>query len=157
VRPVDDRKLRNSEAKIAREEKLDKWFGLPKRRLTPEMEKELQVLKLRGMYDPKRFYKGNDSKALPTHFVMATEVGGGRCAAGLEATPDTHWNSGRSFLDTVLRDQKAQEFTWKKHDESNSRGMLSFNSGHGKARSNGSRKGLKSTKRGGAWKKKKRG
>jgi len=157
VRPVDDRKLRSKETKIRREEKLDKWFGLPKRKLTPEMEKELQVLKLRGMYDPKRFYKANDSKALPTHFVMATEVGGGRCAAGLEATPDTHWNSGRSFLDTVLRDQKAQEFTWKKHDESNARGMSSFNSGHGKANSKGSRKGLKTTKRGGAWKKKKRG
>lgn len=157
VRPVDDRKLRSKETKISREEKLDKWFGMPKRKLTPEMEKELQVLKLRGMYDPKRFYKANDSKALPTHFLMATEVGGGKCAAGLQANHEVHWNSGRSFLDTVLRDQKAQEFTWKKHDESNTRGRLSFNSGHGKTKANGSRKGMKSTKRGGAWKKKKRG
>merc|ERR1719324_772252 len=156
VRPVDDKWLRQKELKARKEEKLDKWFGMPKRKLTPEMEKELQVLKLRGSFDPKRFYKANDSKALPTHFVMATEVGGGLAAAGLAPNPEVKWNSGRSFLDQVLRDSKAQEWTSKKHGEVGARGYAAFNSGHSKPGAKG-HKGLKGTHRGGAWKKKKKG
>lgn len=156
IRPVHDKHLREKEAKAKKEESLDKWFGMPKRTLTPEMERELQVLKLRGSIDAKRFYKANDSKALPTHFQMATEIGGGMAAAGLTAAPEVHWNSGRSFLDSILRDQKAHEWTTKKHGEVGARGHAAYNSGHGKAGPKG-RKNLKSTKRGGAWKKGKKG
>lgn len=157
VRPVNDKNLQKKETASRREDKLDKWFGLPKRKLTPELEKELKALQLRGSYDPKRFYKSNDSKSLPTHFVMATEIGGGLAAAGLAANHEPRWNSGRSFLDTVLRDSKAQEWAWKKHGEVTSRGHAAFNSGHGKPGANGGRKGLKGTKRGGTWKKKRKG
>ena len=36
------------------QEKLDKWFGLPKHKMTPELEKELKALRLRANFDPKR-------------------------------------------------------------------------------------------------------
>jgi len=155
VRPVNDQKQRLKEIKVQKEEKLEKWFGMRKRVLTPELERELQVLKLRGTISKDRFYKANDSKALPQYFVRATEIGGGKCAAGLEANPDVHWNSGRTFLESVLRDQKSNEWTWKKHGEVGTRGLASYNSGHGKPGKNG-RKGLNSTKRGGTWKKKRK-
>merc|ERR1711865_814828 len=138
--------MRDKEAKIQKEEKLDKWFGMAKRKLTPEMEQQLKVLKLRGSYDPKRFYKANDSKTLPTHFTFATEIAGGLAATGLTANKEVHWNSGRSFLDSVLRDQKANEFMSKKHGEVGSRGQAGYNSGHGKPGAKG-RKDLKGTKR----------
>lgn len=156
VRPVNDKYLREKEARAAKEAKLEKWFGMPKRKLTPEMEKELQALKLRGSLDPKRFYKANDSKALPTHFQFATETGGGLAPAGLAPNPEVNWNSGRSFLSSILRDSKSQEWTTKKHGEVGARGEAAYNSGHGKPGKKG-RKGLKSTKRGGAWKKKRKG
>lgn len=54
-----------------------------------------------------RFYKANDSQELPKYFTIATEVGGGMAAAGLHSrTPEVTAHSGRSFLDTILRDQK---------------------------------------------------
>jgi len=153
VRPENDKKMRAKEAKVRKDDKLDKWFGMPKRTLTPEMEAQLKVLKLRGAYDPKRFYKSNDSKTLPTHFQFATEMGGGLAAAGLKANAEVHWNSGRSFLDSVLRDQKGQEFMARKYSEVGSRGQAGYNSGHGKPGAKG-RKDLKGTKRGGNWKQK---
>jgi len=156
VRPVDDKYLLVKEKKALSEDRLDKWFGMRKRKLTPEMEKQLTVLKLRGSFDPKRFYKANDSKALPTHFTIATEVGGGKVRAGLEAAPEVKWNSGSSFMDSILRDTASQEWTYKKHDEVGARGQASYNSGHGKPGAKG-RKNLKSTKRGGSWKKTKKG
>jgi len=149
VRPVDDTNLRKKEAKDMKDSRLAKWFGMKKQILTPEMEKELKAIKLRGNIDPKRFYKGNDSKELPKYFTMATDMGGGMRAAGERATREPKPGSGRTFLDQVLRDQKVQEWTRGRALEVAARGVASAQSGHGKRNSKG-------TKRGGAWKKKKR-
>ena len=43
-------------------------FSLPKQDLTPELAAELKAIRLRAYMDPKRFYKGNDTNELPTHF-----------------------------------------------------------------------------------------
>eukprot|EP00929_Paragymnodinium_shiwhaense_P017059 TRINITY_DN12596_c0_g1_i1.p1 TRINITY_DN12596_c0_g1~~TRINITY_DN12596_c0_g1_i1.p1 ORF type:complete len:264 (-),score=94.42 TRINITY_DN12596_c0_g1_i1:167-958(-) len=146
VRPVDDRKLRNKAAKEMRESRLDKWFGMKKQQLNPDLEKELKAIKLRGNVDPKRFYKGNDTSKLPEYFAVATEVRGGMRPTGFEA----HQRSGRggqSFLESVLQDSKAQEWTWKKTGEVMDR--TSVFSGHGK-------RGISGKQRGGAWKKTKK-
>jgi len=155
VRPVDDSKLSRREARKARDQHLDKWFGMAKRTLTPEMEKELKAIKLRANFDPKRFYKAQDSRELPKYFTFATEVGGGMAAAGVSPSAQnvTH-KSGRSFLDTILRDTKAQEWTWKKRSEVAERGQASALSGHGRPKSGGRK--AKATHRGGGWKKTKR-
>ena len=149
VRPVNDVKERRAEAKQARTEKLDKWFGLPKHRMTPELEKELKALKLRANFDPKRFYKANDRQELPKYFTIATEVGGGLAPVGLHTrTREVHAHSGRSFLDTILRDEGVQSWTQKKKGEVNEKHAAALRSGHGKRKS----EGAKSTRRGGAWK-----
>ena len=149
VRPVNDVKERREEAKKNRTEKLDKWFGLPKHRMTPELEKELKALKLRANFDPKRFYKANDRQELPKYFTIATEVGGGMAPVGLHTkTREVHAHSGRSFLDTILRDETVQSWTQKKKSEVNAKHEAALNSGHGKRKF----EGAKSTKRGGAWK-----
>lgn len=153
VRPLDDSKERRAEAKKQREEKLEKWFGLPKHKMTPELEKELKALRLRNNFDPKRFYKANDKHELPKYFTIATEVGGGMAATGYNTkTREVSAHSGRSFLDTLLRDQKVGEWTAKKKTEVADKHLASLSSGHGKRKHEGAR----STKRGGSWKKKKR-
>jgi len=156
VRPVDDSKLRRKEAKLEREERLEGWFGMRKRVLTPELEKELKAIKLRANFDPKRFYKAQDSKELPKYFTIATETGGGLAAAGVAAEKEVRAHSGRSLLDNILRDEKVKEWTTKKWAEVGARGMASVHSGHGLSR--GEKKGgsKRSTKRGGNWKKTKR-
>lgn len=155
VRPVNDEKLRRKEAKKQREEKLEKWFGLPKQKLTPELEKELKAIKLRANFDPKRFYKANDSSELPKHFVVATEVGGGMAPVGLNSsTLDINARRGRSFLDTLVRDQKVQEWTAKRASEVSARVFASRFSGHGRPQKQGEGR---RNRRGGAWKKIKKG
>jgi len=134
-RPVDDRSIRKKEAKAERESKLEKWFGLRRHKMTPELEKELRAIKLRANFDPKRFYKANDDSKLPKYFTVATEVGGGMRAAGYEDNRrEVTATSGRSFLSEVLRDEKAQEWTAKKAWEVRSRDIASLNSGHGNPR-----------------------
>mmetsp|Transcript_18400 Transcript_18400/g.21187 ORF Transcript_18400/g.21187 Transcript_18400/m.21187 type:complete len:201 (+) Transcript_18400:39-641(+) len=53
------------------------WFGMEKQALTPERKNDLLMLKLRGHLDPKRQYKGNDSKKLPNYYQIGTILDGG--------------------------------------------------------------------------------
>ncbi|XP_023515315.1 rRNA-processing protein fcf2-like [Cucurbita pepo subsp. pepo] len=52
------------------------WFDMPAQTMTPEMEKDLRLLKLRSVIDPKRHYKKGDSKSktLPKYFQVGTVV-----------------------------------------------------------------------------------
>ncbi|KAI5072410.1 hypothetical protein GOP47_0012516 [Adiantum capillus-veneris] len=76
VPPPDPAKLN----KLARQQKKDtignKWYNLSAPTITPELKKELQIVKLRGVLDPKRHYKAEDSKGLPKYFQVGTVIGG---------------------------------------------------------------------------------
>ncbi|OAL51283.1 Fcf2-domain-containing protein [Pyrenochaeta sp. DS3sAY3a] len=39
-----------------------RWFNMPKTELTPELRRDLQLLKMRSVLDPKRHYKKDNSK-----------------------------------------------------------------------------------------------
>jgi hypothetical protein len=39
------------------------WFNLPKTDLTPELRRDLQLLKMRSVLDPKRHFKKDNSKS----------------------------------------------------------------------------------------------
>lgn len=131
IRPLDDSKLKKKESKKLRDAKLKGWYGLPRQQLTPQLRRELMAIKLRGSIDPKRFYKANDTNNLPTHFVVATEVGGGMAPAGLRPRPEPRPGSGASFLDSLVQDESVQDWTWKKANEVLERGTASLRSGHG--------------------------
>lgn len=44
------------------------WYNLPKTNLTPELKRDLQLLKMRSVLDPKRFYKKESTKAKAPEF-----------------------------------------------------------------------------------------
>ncbi|CAN0907887.1 rRNA-processing protein fcf2 [Linum grandiflorum] len=50
------------------------WFDMPAPTITPELKKDLQILKLRGAIDPKRHYKKSDLKVLPKYFQVGTVI-----------------------------------------------------------------------------------
>ncbi|CAJ0750530.1 18058_t:CDS:2 [Entrophospora sp. SA101] len=49
---------------------------MPKPEITPEIKNDLQVLKLRNVLDPKRFYKKDNSKKFPKYFQIGTIIEG---------------------------------------------------------------------------------
>jgi hypothetical protein len=65
-------------AKAAREQatKRDtagkRWYDLPATPITDDVKRELRLLRLRGAYDPKRFYKSYDAGRFPRYFAVAT-------------------------------------------------------------------------------------
>ncbi|XP_070688934.1 deoxynucleotidyltransferase terminal-interacting protein 2 [Pempheris klunzingeri] len=52
----------------------DKWFNMKAPEITQELKGDLQVLKMRGSMDPKRFYKKNDRDGFPKYFQVGTVV-----------------------------------------------------------------------------------
>lgn len=52
----------------------DAWFNMKAPEITQELKGDLQLLKMRGSMDPKRFYKKNDREGLPKYFQMGTVV-----------------------------------------------------------------------------------
>ncbi|XP_026160839.1 deoxynucleotidyltransferase terminal-interacting protein 2 [Mastacembelus armatus] len=50
----------------------DGWFNMKAPELTQELKGDLQVLKMRGSMDSKRFYKKNDRDGFPKYFQIGT-------------------------------------------------------------------------------------
>jgi hypothetical protein len=47
-----------------------KFHELAETKMTPEIKRDLKIIKMRNFLDPKRFYKSADSKTLPTKFEV---------------------------------------------------------------------------------------
>mmetsp|Transcript_43199 Transcript_43199/g.106111 ORF Transcript_43199/g.106111 Transcript_43199/m.106111 type:complete len:142 (+) Transcript_43199:24-449(+) len=107
-----------------REEKLEKWFGLPKQKLNPRLEAELQVIKLRAGADKTRFYKNHDTDKLPTHFRIARVIDPGATVrvAGSESSNPTGPGTSRrrrakSLLSEFLANEEIVSWTDRKYAE----------------------------------------
>lgn len=76
VPPNDPRKLNKLSRKQLKDTAGSNWFEMPAPTITPELKKDLQLLKLRSVLDPKRHYKKGDSKskALPKYFQVGTVI-----------------------------------------------------------------------------------
>ncbi|XP_045829297.1 rRNA-processing protein fcf2-like [Trifolium pratense] len=77
VPPNDPRKVN----KLLRQQVKDTlgkdWFDMPAQTITPELQRDWKLLKLRGVIDPKLHFKRSDSKnskTLPKYFQMGTIV-----------------------------------------------------------------------------------
>ncbi|KAF1851122.1 nucleolus protein-like protein required for cell viability [Cucurbitaria berberidis CBS 394.84] len=73
--PLQVRKLRKLEEKKATAGA--QWFNMPKTELTPELRRDLQLLKMRSVLDPKRHYKKDNSKNdVPAFSQVGTVIEG---------------------------------------------------------------------------------
>nr|CAB3239388.1 deoxynucleotidyltransferase terminal-interacting protein 2 [Phallusia mammillata] len=47
-----------------------KWFDMKAPELTDEVKRDMKILQMRSILDPKRFYKKNDRKTIPKYFQI---------------------------------------------------------------------------------------
>ncbi|KAL2809028.1 Fcf2 pre-rRNA processing-domain-containing protein [Aspergillus granulosus] len=50
------------------------WFDLPKTELAPELKRDLQLLRMRSILDPKRHYKKESGKAQPPKYSQVGTI-----------------------------------------------------------------------------------
>ncbi|KAL5079684.1 hypothetical protein RYX36_008105 [Vicia faba] len=113
VPPNDPRKVNNLLRQQVKDTAGKRWFDMPAQTMTPELQRDLKLLKLRDAIDPKRHYKKGDSKSktLPKYCQIGTVVG----------SPMDYF-SGRltkkerkeSFADELLADKKDSAYRKRK-------------------------------------------
>ncbi|KAK9163799.1 hypothetical protein Syun_004701 [Stephania yunnanensis] len=76
VPPKEPKKLNRLMKKHLKDTAGASWFDMPAQTITPELKKDLQILKLRSVIDPKRHYKKGDlkSKTLPKYFQVGIVI-----------------------------------------------------------------------------------
>ncbi|KAL4818171.1 Fcf2 pre-rRNA processing-domain-containing protein [Aspergillus spinulosporus] len=52
----------------------NEWFNLPKTELTPDLKRDLQLLRMRSILDPKRHYKKESGKAQPPKYSQVGTI-----------------------------------------------------------------------------------
>ncbi|QIW98355.1 hypothetical protein AMS68_003873 [Peltaster fructicola] len=91
------------------------WYDLPKTNLTPELKRDLQLLKMRGVLDPHRHYKKDNGKMAAPEYSMvgaiaegATEFYNGRIE---------NKKRKRTFVDEVLSGEQESGRFKKKYGD----------------------------------------
>jgi hypothetical protein len=77
------------------------WFELPATPITDEVKADLRILRLRSAFDPKSFYKKDDSSKFPSRFQMGTVV---ESAADFYSGRLTNKQRKRTLTEEVMAD-----------------------------------------------------
>ncbi|KAI9284549.1 Fcf2 pre-rRNA processing-domain-containing protein [Umbelopsis sp. AD052] len=82
------------------------WFDMPKTEITPEIKRDLQVIRLRNVLDRKRHYKKSDSKD-PTYFQVGTVIEG---PTEFFSSRLTKRERKQTIVDELLADDEARGY-----------------------------------------------
>ncbi|KAF2262097.1 rRNA-processing protein FCF2 [Lojkania enalia] len=91
------------------------WFNMPRTELTPELRRDLQLLKMRSVLDPKRHYKKTDSNSdVPAFSQVGTIIEG---AAEFYNGRINKKDRKRTFVEEVLAQEEETGRFKKKYNE----------------------------------------
>lgn len=82
------------------------WGHMRAPTMTQELKRDLLVVKMRGVLDPKRFYRASDNKTLPKYFQMGTVVEGAEDGAAHRLTRKERKGS---MLEEILGDRTVRK------------------------------------------------
>ncbi|KAH7037820.1 Fcf2 pre-rRNA processing-domain-containing protein [Microdochium trichocladiopsis] len=92
-----------------------KWFNMPKTNLTPELKRELQLIKMRDTLDSKRFYKKDSARsAVPEYSQVGTMIEG---PTEYFSARMTKKERKRTLVDEVLDQERATKKLKAKYNE----------------------------------------
>lgn len=88
------------------------WFDMPKTNLTTELKRDLQLIKMRSVLDPKRHYKKDNSKQLAPDFSQVGTIIEG--PTEFFSARINNRDRKRTFVEEVMSDEtKLQRFKSK--------------------------------------------
>ncbi|KAI1824871.1 Fcf2-domain-containing protein [Xylaria intraflava] len=117
---AEELSVRVAEARKSKKEMAHKadagpqWFNLPATDLTPELRRDLQLLKMRDILDPKRHYKKDNSRAIPQFSQVGTIIPG---ATDYFSSRTTKKERKRTLLEQVLETEDSTRRFKSKYGE----------------------------------------
>lgn len=122
-RKITDPVLVKKEKKASRENTTgDKWFNMPKAEMTPDLKRDLQLIQMRSVLDPKRHYKKNtfgtnpndENGGLPTFVQRGTIV---EDSTEFFSARINRKQRKKTIADELLSDDKTRQYFKRKYDE----------------------------------------
>ncbi|OZJ02798.1 hypothetical protein BZG36_04427 [Bifiguratus adelaidae] len=112
-RAVEEPRLTAKQRKEQREATTGKgWFDMPKAEMTPELERDLQILKLRNVLDPKRHYKKEGKKqSMPEYFQVGTVIEG---PTEFFSSRLTNKERKKTIVDELMADHERRQYYKRK-------------------------------------------
>lgn len=89
------------------------WYHMKKMEITPEVKRDLMIIKNRSALDPKRHYK-KDNWEIPKYFQMGTIIEGN---TEFYSARMKRKDRGVSLVDEVLKDDKTDKYFKRKYSE----------------------------------------
>uniref|UniRef100_A0A0D9VKL1 Fcf2 pre-rRNA processing C-terminal domain-containing protein n=1 Tax=Leersia perrieri TaxID=77586 RepID=A0A0D9VKL1_9ORYZ len=112
VPPRDPRKSNKMSRKNVKDTSGKGWFDMPAPTITPELKKDLEILQLRHVLDPKRHFKrAGKSKALPKYFQVGTVI---EPASEFFSSRLTKRERKTTLVDEILSDQHLKNYRMRK-------------------------------------------
>ncbi|EPS45686.1 hypothetical protein H072_322 [Dactylellina haptotyla CBS 200.50] len=103
-----------------KKEKKDKtagpsWYNMPATEVTPQIKRDLQMIKLRNVLDPHKHFKGDDWKGkLPKYFQMGTLIEG---PTEFYSARLNNKERKKSIVDEIMSNSSGKSRFRKKYDE----------------------------------------
>jgi len=108
------RRLKAERRKEADKTKGDKWFNLPATEMTDEKLRDLEIIKMRSILNPKQFYKKNDLKVVPKYFQVGKVVD---TAAEFYNNRVLRKDRKKTLVDELMVDANFQRYNKRKYSE----------------------------------------
>ncbi|RKP22211.1 Fcf2 pre-rRNA processing-domain-containing protein, partial [Syncephalis pseudoplumigaleata] len=83
------------------------WFDMPKAKVTPELERDWQIIQMRSVLDPKRHYRKDKRKAPPTYCQVGTIIEG---ATEFYSARMTRRERKQTILEEFLHDNSRRDY-----------------------------------------------
>lgn len=90
------------------------WFDMKAPEMTEEIQRDLELLKMRSVLDPKRHYKNNDMKVLPKHFHLGTVV---ESPVDFYSSRIPKKSRKRTLAEEILSNEESLRFQKRKYEE----------------------------------------
>lgn len=91
------------------------WYNLPRTDLTPELKRDLQLLKMRNVLDPHRHYKKENGKLRPPEYSQVGTIVEG--PTEYYSARLTNKDRKRTFVEEVLAGEQANGRFSKKYGD----------------------------------------
>merc|ERR1719483_1744438 len=115
IKPHIGKKKMKKLKKAEREKtKGSEWNNMPALEMTEERQRDLELLQMRGVLDPKRFYKKNASDTLPKYYQIGTIVDS---AADFYTDRVPQKDRKQTMVDELLADAEFKKFQKRKYVE----------------------------------------
>ncbi|EIE75519.1 hypothetical protein G6F46_009905 [Rhizopus delemar] len=107
------------ERQIEREKTTGKdWFDMPRPEITPELKRDLQILKMRHVLDRKRHYKKMGKQEDPKYFQVGTIIQG---PTEFFSARMTNKERKQTIVDELLASDEQKQYYKRKHNEVSTR------------------------------------